>query len=121
MTEKMYPHVVDVHALVGRYPGGRYREHSATSAEALRDDVIIPALQQHGSVVIKCDGDQVIMGSSWLEELLGGILRNEHYKHITQRGEFDKLVILNFNPETDDLARANDIIDAQLKRNTANG
>ena len=57
-----------------QYIGGRYRTLGKHSAEELRDDIVIPALKKYKDVTL--DFDDVIICSSALEELCGGIVRN---------------------------------------------
>ena len=56
------------------YPGGRYRHISEFSGEEFRETVLEPALKSGGSVVVDLDG-VVGYGSSFLEEVFGGIVR----------------------------------------------
>lgn len=56
------------------YPCGRYRKHGDHSAEAFRDDHLIPALEKHECVEIDMNGP-LAFGSSWLEECFGGLVR----------------------------------------------
>jgi hypothetical protein len=50
-----------------RYPTGRYREHSNSSGEGFRDDILIPAIEKYDSVVVILDGTEGY-GSSFLDE-----------------------------------------------------
>lgn len=56
------------------YPAGRYREHGPHSGEALREDLLLPALREHPHVLVDLNG---VMGyaSSFLEEAFGGLVR----------------------------------------------
>lgn len=56
------------------YPCGRYRQHGEQSAEAFRDDHLIPALEKHEYVEVDMSGP-LAFGSSWLEECFGGLVR----------------------------------------------
>ena len=56
------------------YPCGRYRQHGECSAEAFRDDYLIPALETHEYVEVDMSGP-LAFGSSWLEECFGGLVR----------------------------------------------
>lgn len=56
------------------YPCGRYRQHGDHSAEAYRDDHLIPALEKHEYVEVDMSGP-LAFGSSWLEECFGGLAR----------------------------------------------
>lgn len=55
-------------------PGSRYRSDGENSAEEFRDEWVIPALEEHGSVVIDVWGTEGIT-SPFLEELFGGLVR----------------------------------------------
>lgn len=57
-----------------RYPGGRYKKMSDNSGEAFRDDLLIPALRRERKIVVDLDG-VVGYGSSFLEEVFGGLVR----------------------------------------------
>jgi hypothetical protein len=49
--------------------GGRRRDSGAHSAEAFRDDLLVPALRQGGQVVVNINGPSYSM--AWLEEAFG--------------------------------------------------
>ena len=56
--------------------GGRYAEHSDKySGEWFRDDVILPKLQDHQRVIIDLGGTYGLP-DSFLEEVFGGLIRN---------------------------------------------
>jgi len=55
-------------------PFGRYKSDSPYSAEALRDDHIIPALKKYDMVTIDLTG-KIGLASSFLEEVFGGLVR----------------------------------------------
>jgi hypothetical protein len=57
-----------------KFPFARYKRQSDTSAEQFRDEILVPALQQHERVTINLDGTEGY-GSSWLDESFGGIVR----------------------------------------------
>lgn len=58
-----------------RYPFGRYRSDGANSGERFRDDFLVPALRREsGDLEIIVDG-AIGMGSSFLEEAFGGLVR----------------------------------------------
>lgn len=66
--------VIDIARDFSKTPGGRYRSDSHFSAEAFRDDVLEPALKEHGAVEVHLDG-AMGFGSSFLEEAFGGLVR----------------------------------------------
>jgi hypothetical protein len=49
--------------------GGRRRNSGAHSAEAFRDDLLVPALRQGGQVIVSINGPSYSM--AWLEEAFG--------------------------------------------------
>jgi hypothetical protein len=57
-----------------RFPGGRYRTDGPYSAEAFRDDLLVPALQQGGEVRVVLKG-AVGYPATFLEEAFGGLVR----------------------------------------------
>lgn len=69
--EKM--NTIDVAKDFSKFPAGRYRKHGPYTAESLRDDLIIPALQK-GQVYVDLTG---VLGcsQSFLEETFGGLVR----------------------------------------------
>ena len=58
-------------------PFGRYRSDGPESGEVFREDVLIPALNEHDRVVINVDGVAGLPSSFW-EEALGGLVRAGH-------------------------------------------
>ncbi|HHQ4463558.1 TPA: STAS-like domain-containing protein [Aeromonas veronii] len=56
------------------FPGPRTKELGENSGEAFRDDILIPAIRQHGQVCVNLDG-VFGYGSSFLEEVFGGLVR----------------------------------------------
>lgn len=57
-----------------RFPGGRFKRISDNSGEEFRDDVLIPALRREAKIIVDLDG-VVGYGSSFLEEVFGGLVR----------------------------------------------
>ena len=59
-------------------PGGRYRKDGPFSGEAFRDDVLVPELLaaagKNEQVIVELDG-VAGYGSSFLEEVFGGLVR----------------------------------------------
>lgn len=71
-------------------PFGRYREDGDRSAEVFRDDILMPAINEHARTVVDLSGTNYY-GSSFLEEAFGGLIRKGFKK-----GELDeKLVIVH--------------------------
>lgn len=55
-------------------PFGRYREDGERSAQVFREDWLVPALQRHDQVTVDLSGTN-FYGSSFLEEVFGGLVR----------------------------------------------
>jgi len=55
-------------------PFGRYLSDSNRSAEAFRDNLLIPAIQSNHQVILDLSGTNYY-GSSFLEETFGGLVR----------------------------------------------
>lgn len=55
-------------------PFGRYREDGNRSGEVFREDMLVPALRQHDHVTVNLGGTN-FYGSSFLEEVFGGLVR----------------------------------------------
>ncbi|MGL6427827.1 STAS-like domain-containing protein [Aeromonas hydrophila] len=56
------------------FPGPRTKELGENSGEAFRDDILIPAIRAHKQVCVNLDG-VFGYGSSFLEEVFGGLVR----------------------------------------------
>lgn len=67
---------LDVATTFSDAPFGRYRDDGKASGEAFRDDVLRPAISKHAVVVVDIDGVRRGIGSSWLEEVFGGMVRH---------------------------------------------
>lgn len=57
-----------------RFPGARYKKLGPGSGEAFRDDVLIPEIETGDDFIINFDG-VMGYGSSFLEEVFGGLIR----------------------------------------------
>jgi hypothetical protein len=58
------------------FPFGRYRTEGPHSGEAFREDVLWPVLEEQESVaIVDLDGVKGGLGSSFLEEVFGGLVR----------------------------------------------
>ncbi|EPA0076118.1 TPA: DUF4325 domain-containing protein [Enterobacter hormaechei] len=67
--------LINIKDAIGRYPFGRYKNEGPGSAEELRDDFLIPALNKYDLVNIELDG-VMGYGASFLEEVFGGLVRS---------------------------------------------
>lgn len=63
----------------GEYPAGRYRSDGNYSGERFRDDFLAPRLVAGEPVAVILDGIMGL-GSSFLEEAFGGLVRVHHIK-----------------------------------------
>jgi hypothetical protein len=79
-----------------RFPGGRYRAQGETSGEALRDDVLVPALKE-AEVVEVYLGDVLGLGASFLEEAFGGLVRRGGFT----QAELDRKLVLKGGIDSD--------------------
>ena len=75
----MEQRIISVVRDFSRYPGGRSRRDRPNSGQQFREDLLAPALQEiaddpHGKVVVDIDG-AAGYGSSFLEEVFGGLVR----------------------------------------------
>jgi hypothetical protein len=61
------------------FPFGRYRSEGEYSGEAFRDDILWPLLSKGQSVEVNLDDVEGGLGSSFLEEVFGGIIRKYGY------------------------------------------
>lgn len=74
MGEKL----INIERDFSRYPAGRYVDDGPYSGERFRAEFLIPALTQSSDVVvIELDGARGL-GSSFLEEAFGGLVRLGH-------------------------------------------
>lgn len=73
--EEVKTSLINVKTVLGLHPFGRYRNEGRGSGEELRDDYLIPALNNYDLVNIELDG-VMGYGSSFLEEVFGGLVRN---------------------------------------------
>lgn len=55
-------------------PGGRYPEDGPANGQKFRDELLIPALKSFDKVIVDVSGVEGY-GSSFLEEVFGGIIR----------------------------------------------
>ncbi len=59
-------------------PSGRYKSQGDFSAEAFRDDYLVPAINKYHQVSVVLDGVYGF-GSSFLEETFGGLIREHNF------------------------------------------
>jgi len=66
---------IDVAKTFSRTPFGRYRTDGDDSAERFRDDILIPELGRNEDITIDFSKVALGVGSSFLEEVFGGLIR----------------------------------------------
>ena len=81
---------IDVATDFFRNPFGRYRDDGERSAEVFREDMLVPAMREHAHVTVDLSGSNYY-GSSFLEEVFGGLVR----RHFTKHEMEEKLEILH--------------------------
>jgi len=86
----MNEHTIDFARDFTNRPFGRYRSDGEHSGEAFRDDILAPALRQHDHVTLDL-GSANLYGSSFLEEVFGGLVREGFTKNELDR----KLTVLH--------------------------
>ncbi len=68
------PKIIDLAKEFTNRPFGRYRDDGERSAEIFRDDILRPALDEYDKVIVDLGGTNYY-GSSFLEEVFGGLIR----------------------------------------------
>ncbi|WP_417707146.1 STAS-like domain-containing protein [Rheinheimera aquimaris] len=68
---------INIATQFSKTPFGRYQTDSPYSAEKFRDEILLPIFQQHPNetIVIDFTGVSLGLGSSFLEEAFGGLVR----------------------------------------------
>jgi hypothetical protein len=66
--------VINIERDFARYPAGRYINDGPYSGEKFRQDFLVPAFSGTDIVIIELDGARGL-GSSFLEESFGGLVR----------------------------------------------
>lgn len=88
-----------------KFPLGRYEDDSSSSGEVFRINQLLPALRESDDIVtVDLDGTKVVIGSSFLEEAFGGLIRHEKFTldelknrlHIVTNNEMYKIQINKF-------------------------
>lgn len=77
-------------------PIGRYKSQSEQSGQSFREKLLVPALRNNDEVVVDFDGIEGV-GSSFLEEAFGGLIRHEGFTSDTLRS---KLRLVSTEDET---------------------
>lgn len=62
------------------YAAGRYEKDGPYSGQKFRDSVLVPALRNGGTVTVDLDGT-LGLGSSFLEETFGGLIRSAGFRY----------------------------------------
>lgn len=74
MVEVMSDMTINIVRDFSRTPAGRYISDGPYSGERFREHFLIPALRSHRRITLELDGTRG-MGSSFLEEAFGGLIR----------------------------------------------
>jgi hypothetical protein len=77
-----------------RYPAGRYKADGPFAGEVCRQRLLVPALRRQERVIVELDGTRGY-GSSFLEELFGGLVREEGFDVSALK---DRLQLKSENP-----------------------
>ena len=86
--------VLEIATAYTRFPAGRYRSDGKFSGERFREDFLIPVLEKHGKVTINLDG-VMGYGSSFLEEVFGGLLRSDRIKGLPKLDGVDLRTVVH--------------------------
>lgn len=63
-----------------KFPLGRFKGDSSGNGQDFREKKLLPALQDGSSqVTVNLDGAKVVIGSSFLEEAFGGLIRHNNF------------------------------------------
>ncbi|MBE0456195.1 MAG: STAS-like domain-containing protein [Pseudoalteromonas prydzensis] len=92
--------VIDVAKEFSKTPFGRYKTDSQYSAEEFREKLLLPKLNNGDSITIDFSRISLGVGSSFLEEAFGGLVRRgvnpaylkNHIKVIDRMGLYDEQV-----------------------------
>lgn len=72
-------------------PCVRHRADGPKSGEEFREDILLEALQNNDTVTVDLDG-VLTLGSSFLDEAFGGLVREGYFTH----AELKKKLIISF-------------------------
>ena len=97
-----------------KFPGGRYRRISEFSGEEFRERLLEPAVKAGDKVTVDLDG-VAGYGSSFLEEVFGGIVRAMRW---ISREQVNNHIAIATSRESW-LLEANQYIDEELQRSEA--
>ena len=73
------PKVIDVARDFTSTPGGRYRKEGEWSGEKFRTELLEPALEDDGEVIVDMDGPEGFL-TSFLDEVFGELVRRHGIK-----------------------------------------
>lgn len=104
-------HTIKLTADFDPCPSGRYRHESDTSGEAFRDDVLKPAIQEYGSVIVDLN-DADSLPPSFLDESIGMLARD-------YGSEFANKVAIVLTDDDTALRKLNESIATRSKECTA--
>lgn len=84
--------VINVSTDFAKMPCVRYRKDGKKSGEEFREDILVPALQDNEKVVVNLNG-VIALGSSFLDEAFGGMVRKGYYT----AKELKKRLVIDFS------------------------
>lgn len=67
--------IIDVAKQFSKTPFGRYKSDGPNSAERFRDEILIKEIQKNDDIVVNFTKVALGVGSSFLEESFGGLIR----------------------------------------------
>jgi hypothetical protein len=104
--------VINIAKDFARYPFGRYRTDGPYSGQRFREDFLAPALRRDtAEITVVLDG-AIGMGSSFLEEAFGGLIRDGFDRSEVQR----RIRIISSRDGTLSVEIAGYITDAEAPR-----
>lgn len=92
-------HIISIASDFSKFPGGRYETDGKNSAERFKKEILLPALEKYEYIEIDFEGIAGV-GSSFLEETFGGLIRNNGFsadeiyrriKFLTRQGRIDEI------------------------------
>lgn len=93
-----------------KWPSGRYAADGPDNATRFREEILVPALMAHLSVVVEIDGT-LGLSSAWLEEAFGGLVS----KHGFSYEVLERSLSINTNNDVDQYSINRYISDASRK------
>lgn len=92
-------HTISIASDFSKFPGGRNEFDGHNNAQRFKKEVLLPALEKYDHIVIDFEGIAGV-GSSFLEETFGGLIRDDGYtadeiygkiEFATRQGRIDEI------------------------------